>query len=101
MTVEYQETRWGRKHGSPKPVERGERVMLYMHPLHGAMFAKAARFDSSWRVTVIDYLGFGMHTIRPLVREQINDEHLKTSPLLSFTDLVLWRRKHFSYTPDA
>ena len=96
-----QETIYGRKHGEPKPVERSTGDWLYVHPLHGAMIAKAIRFDSDWRATVLDYFGFGIATIRPLVREQISQEHLQTSPLLSFKDILLWRRRHYFWRDDS
>lgn len=100
MTIECRETRYGRPVGEPKPVERGTGAWLYIHPLHGAMIAKAIRFDSDWRATVLDYFGFGVATTRPLVRDEINREHLQTSPLLSFKDTLLWRRKHFMWKED-
>lgn len=101
MTIECRETRYGRAVGKPRPVERGTGAWLYVHPLHGAMIAKAIRFDSGWRATVLDYFGFGVVTTRPLVREQISQERLQTSPLLSFKDTLLWRRRHYSWREDV
>jgi hypothetical protein len=100
MTVECRETRYGRPVGDPKPVKRGTRDWLYIHPLHGAMIAKAIRIDSDWRATVLDYFGFGVAVTRPLVREEINQERLQTSPLLTFRDTLLWRRRHYSWKED-
>lgn len=105
MTVEYQETRFGKQVGQPQPVSPGTREWLdpwwvgLVSP-YRTIVGKAIKIESDEKVTTGMSFGAGVVIPETLVREQINEANLVTSPLVSLKDTLLWRRRHYSWRPS-
>ena len=99
MTIECQETRYGRLVGGPKPVEPGTKEWLSLNMLYRTLVGRAIRVDSPDKVTVT-LVASGFPMPAEYQGEEINEQNLQTSPLVRFRDLVLWRRRHYSWKPN-
>lgn len=100
MSIEYQETRFGHPVGEPKPAEPGTKDWLWLRPLHGTYVGESIRVDGPYRIThtFVSSLGVVIPTV--YTREQINEQKFQTSPVVKFSDLFLWRRRHYSWRED-
>lgn len=99
MTIECRETRFGRQVGESKPVEPGTAEWLSIVPVYRTLVGRVIRVDNPDKVTVT-LVASGFPMPAEYEREQINNENLQTSPLTRFSDLFLWRRRHYSWKED-
>lgn len=101
MTIECRETRFGRPVGEPKPVEPGTKDWLWLKYAYGKFVGQSIRVDGPYRVTVAFISTLLDEPLpRVYVRDEINELNLQTSPTVKFSDLFLWRRRHYSYKED-
>ncbi len=99
MTVECRETWFGRSVGESRVVEPGTKNWLSINSLYSTIVGRAIRVDSPDKVTVT-LVASGFPMPAEYEREAINREKIQSSPLVSFSDLVLWRRRHYSWKED-
>ena len=96
MTIEYRETVYGKPHGEPKVAEPGKQDYMTIIPfsITGAAFIERIFVESK------DVLRAGLF-LTPYKRERINQANLQSSPFASLTDLLLWRRRYYSWRDDS
>jgi hypothetical protein len=104
MTINYRETSFGRPLGEPQKVWPGTRHWLRfdgglnLWHIPAGSFLRVRTSDS---IEVTSFIGgFGLDTPKIIEKDAINKEKLQTSPLLSFDDLIHWRRRHFFWEED-
>lgn len=99
MTIEFQETRFGRPVGEPQVVVPGSSDWLNILPVYGTFVGRSLRVDNKDQLTVT-LIASGVPMPKVLKEQEINNEKIKTSPLVKFSDLFLWRRRHYSWKKD-
>ena len=98
MTVEYQETRYGRPVGKPKEVPPGTKQWLNLTSFNRDIVGRYISVETPDRISVAHVMS---PVAFPIIYEgdEINEQGLTSSPFVSLKDLVLWRRRHYSWKP--
>jgi len=103
MVVECRETSFGCPVGEPEKAYPGIQEWLNYDPglnLWHIPVGTHLRIRTSDTVAVTDVIGGIGFPPRVFEREAINEQNLQTSPFLSLRDLVLWRRRHYSWREE-
>ena len=101
MSIEYQETRFGKPYGEPKVITQQTEDLLTAIPFApgGVPFFEYLIIETPDRVhTALSIKGLPLQRYE---KEEINKRKLRTTPLASFSDLLLWRRRHYYWKQDS